>query len=487
MIKNLLKDSIVYGATKYFGVMAAIFLTPVYTRLLTKADYGVMDLFLTWSNLVIMILPLGIITSMIRYYPDYARDTYLKKKNLGTILVTISVISLGYALVMLFLKNIIGAQLTDIENSAEIYYHGIFIIVGEVLTGYFLVLLQVRFEKFKYLFVSLAKLIVLISLGFLLVYYYQTGITGFFRASSISVLLGLILSTCFLYKEISFSFDYSILKKTLSYSIHLLSAGFLFQLTFLIDRFLILQYFSLEAVGVYSIGNKISGFVSLATSSFAVAWFPIAMKIKDDVDAKETYKKVHDLYFLLSFVFLSGIFLFRKELIFIFAPSYNDSYEIISILSLYTIVNASIYLYTLGLHIKDKTSYLTLVSLVSVVVNTLSSLILLKLIGLPGVAWGTLFGTLVWVLIQLYLSNKYFPVAFNYLLPIGCFLFLILLMFLGGDLDEYFNVITVTSVSVKSFIYLMIITSIFFTKAGSNLLKNLIHYGFENSGIIKIK
>ena len=199
----------------------------------------------------------------------------------------------------------------------------------------------------------------------------------------------------------------------------------------------------------------------------------MAMKIKDKENAKDTYKNVHNLYVIVGLVVLFALFMFRKELIMIFAPAYMDSYRIISILCLFLIVHSAMFLYGLGLHIKNKAKYLTISSLGSIVINIISSIILLNYIGLEWIAWGTLLGSFIWIILQYQLCNRDYNISYNYLLAIGVVLFLIFTMFAVEYFDFQFKNITILSVGIKIFTCMIVILIVYFIKIKNKIFKNL--------------
>ena len=83
LLKRIFSDSIIYGVSSYLSVVAAIFLTPIYTRILLKTDYGAMDIINTWISLVVAILPLGLLNAVVRFYPDFKADPEQRKKYLS--------------------------------------------------------------------------------------------------------------------------------------------------------------------------------------------------------------------------------------------------------------------------------------------------------------------------------------------------------------------------------------------------------------------
>jgi O-antigen/teichoic acid export membrane protein len=436
MIKNLLKDSFIYGVSKYLSAFAAIFLMPIYTRELSKADYGVMDLFNSWNSLLIMILPLGLITSIFRFYHDFKKDPTERKNHLGTIFIAIIALSLIYLIISISFKDQF-VNLIQHNQSEEIYYHSIFIVIGGTLLTYFLTIAQSKYEKYKYLILSLVNLSLLISLGFIFVHTLEMHAVGFFRASTIALGSSLILAIIFYRSDIVLIFKLKLLKRLLKYSIHILSVGLLFGATNLIDRYLLMQYSGLEDVGIYSVGVRISSILGLGISSFAIAWFPRAMEVKDDVALRNsTYRKVHNLYMIVGFFSIIALTLMRSEIITIIAPAYSESYNIISILCLFSVINGSIYFYSLGIHIKEKTKFLTYSAALSIVINIVSSIILLQVMGIDGVAWGTLIGSLVWVSIQYYVSHKLLPIRYNHMYPVIGIIAFIITFALSSFIDD---------------------------------------------------
>jgi O-antigen/teichoic acid export membrane protein len=406
-----------------------------------------------------MILPLGLITSIFRFYHDFKKDPTERKNHLGTIFIAIIALSLIYLIISISFKDQF-VNLIQHNQSEEIYYHSIFIVIGGTLLTYFLTIAQSKYEKYKYLILSLVNLSLLISLGFIFVHTLEMHAVGFFRASTIALGSSLILAIIFYRSDIVLIFKLKLLKRLLKYSVHILSVGLLFGATNLIDRYLLMQYSGLEDVGIYSVGVRISSILGLGISSFAIAWFPRAMQIKDDVELRDrTYSKVHNLYMVLAFFGVIALTLMRSEIIAIIAPQYQGSYNIISILCLSLVVNGAIYFYTLALHIKSKTKYLTFAAIISIMVNIIVSIFLLGLMGIDGVAWGTLAGGIVWVLIQYYISNRFIRIKFNHLYPIVGLIGFTLVFILSNLIDnlDLSLFITIPIKSVILFVLLILI------------------------------
>lgn len=413
MIRRVLSDSVVYGLTRYASAIAAIFLTPIYTRMLLKEDYGAMDIFNSLNTLIIQVLPLGMTTAAMRFYPTFKEDPALKRKSFGTILVALTILGIIYCLAMLAMEGFFVKKVFKLQGYEAVYRVCIFLVFGSMFMNYFQSILIAKLEKTKYLISSLTNFVLLSGLGFLFVYYFKTGIIGFFVASAIGMMVSLSLSLYFIRGDLGWEFDRQRLREILGYSIHLVSAMVLFELANLLDRYILVTFGNLNDVGVYSIGARIANITQLFVSGFSMAWFPLAMSISKQANAKEIYSRVNTLYVLLGAFFVSSLILFRSELLAFFTPDYLEASNTIGILTVFNYVAGSIYVFTLGLHTTGRTRAISRAAVASVVVNAVSSVGLYSLFGIEGVAIGTLLGGIVWIGIQFYDSQKHYPIEFD--------------------------------------------------------------------------
>jgi O-antigen/teichoic acid export membrane protein len=99
--KLFFRDTIIYGLSSYLGIIAGLILTPVYTRYFSKVEYGEMDLLNTWNNFIMLIIPLGITTSILRNFNQFEKDESEKRDNLGTLFLFLIISSSCYILLHL--------------------------------------------------------------------------------------------------------------------------------------------------------------------------------------------------------------------------------------------------------------------------------------------------------------------------------------------------------------------------------------------------
>ena len=416
ILKKVFGESIIYGLSSYVGVLASIFLTPIYTRILSKADYGLMDIYMTWNNLFMTILPFGLIGGLFRFYPEYKERI---KSLTGTILVFLLIVGAIYGITMFAMHKAIITNIFNNDTDKELYLINIFIVIGSMFFSFTMTILRCEFKKINFLILSLMNISLLVSLGFIFVYFERMGVLGFFRASLITMILLNVTGFYMIRKSISISWDIIVFKNLFNYSIHILGVNILFQLVTFLDRKIILNYCSIDDLGLYAIGAKISSFLNLIFSALLLGWFPRAMSMKDNPNIKNIITSFHDILCLVLFPIIFVFFIFNKELIQFFAPDYGESVFVILFLSLSIIfIGFNNLFYNTGLHIMSKTKYITFASIISLITNVVISLLFVKKYGINGVAFGTFAGSIIWLVIQYTYNKIQYKISFNIMKPL---------------------------------------------------------------------
>ena len=77
MLKLFFKDSIIYTIPSILSRGISIILVPLYTRVLNPSDYGSLDLFMVFANLVNLVVALEISQGVARFYASEG-DSYRK-------------------------------------------------------------------------------------------------------------------------------------------------------------------------------------------------------------------------------------------------------------------------------------------------------------------------------------------------------------------------------------------------------------------------
>lgn len=461
----LLKDSIVYGFTMNLSILSAIFLTPIYTRMIPDADYGIMDIFNTWNAMISNIIPFGMISVIMIFYNEVKNNPEEKRRTFGSMFMFLVFVSIIFSLLAslfykMYLNTFIGQSG---PREIELFYENILIIVLTVFQSYVLWILRAKFQKYFYLTVSVSNFLILSLGGFIMVYFFKVGLVGFFRASVLALLFSVGVGLYLIRDEVFLTFDFKRFKHIFSVSIHFLSVLLLLKLVDVLGRYFMKEYSpqSLSDIGLYAIGARIAGIIMFLLTAFSTAWYPYALSIKDDPDADQKINKVHDIFFTVCGFIALSIIIFRYELIMFFAPLYKGAYSIIPFLLLTNIFHQTAGLYTLGLYYTKQTKYISYSAAVSMIVNVTCSYLLIRTYGVIGYAIAGLLGVAVWVLLQKYYSQKMFFIKFNYKIVLLFALLYVAAIKLSDFVDPFFSTQSIMfSIAAKAGMTLLLFSPI---------------------------
>lgn len=454
-----LKDTIIYGFTSYLSLAAAFFLTPVYTRILTKADYGTMDLFNTWNNFFLLILPLGLTSAILRLYSDFKNDELLKRQYLGTLFLTISGTYIIYLILMLVFVSPLKAFYFKEGYTYSLYCISLIIIPLQILTDYFQSLNRIEFKKYTYVAINLVNFVLLTTLGFILVYYYEVGVIGFFIASLIAVTSSFLIALYSGYKKIYLNFDFRVFKSAISYSIYLLLVIIFLRFTYIVDRTLINNFLSIKEVGEYSIAMRLGNIMDILIGGFTTAWFPYALSLINSENRAEIYRKAFRYYLIIFTGTALLINLFIKELLLFIAPSYLSVEAVAYMIISNSVIAGTAHFFGLGIHIAKKSYFFIISASISFVVNVLFSYLLVTRLGMFGIVLGSVFAIIAWSLVDYFISFRLENITFKIR-----YLFLSILFLSFASIGIYYfnklEISLVLQVVVKIFISLIFVSAL---------------------------
>ena len=107
------KDFFIYGMASLLGKIAAIFLMPLYTNILTKEEYGAMALITSVQGLIGLVSNLNIHSGIAR---DYYEEGIDRKKLVSTGFLSILSLSLSIMAIGLMTRHFWGMQVLGLDE-----------------------------------------------------------------------------------------------------------------------------------------------------------------------------------------------------------------------------------------------------------------------------------------------------------------------------------------------------------------------------------
>jgi len=371
----------------------SLIMLPIYTRYLTPADYGVVELLSMLLDFAAIIFSARAAAAVFRFY--CTAESAVQKKGIISSAILLSAImsGIGSLAVIIFSGPLAIAVFSDIGYKNFISLFAITLFLNPLIE---IPLIHIRAQQKPWLFLlfSVMKLALQLALNIYLVVVLELHVEGVIYSAVISGVIMAIVLTGYSLSMTGFYPTTVFIRSLFSFSLPLKIAALgSFYMTFG-DRYILNIYTDLTQVGIYSLGYKF-GFVLLMLTwdPFQKMWDAEKYEIFKKDNARHIYQKIF-LYTSSSLIFVGlCISLFTKDLLQIMAdPSFMDAYKIVPIIIVAYIFQAWTKYCNMGILLEKKTMQIAYGEMAGVIVITVAYFTLIPLYGIYGAAWSTVVG-----------------------------------------------------------------------------------------------
>lgn len=416
--KKLIKNTALITVGNFASKLLTFFLLPLYTAILTTAEYGAADLMTTTVNLITPFFTLIISEAVMRFALDKECD-----KN-QVLSIGIFVTLLG-SVVMLFFSPLIRIS-SDLKP-----YYMLFILY------YFVTALQSVLSQFVkgiervtvYASSGVLHTMTFIAFNILFLVALKIGITGYLLSmvlsNAITVVYLILGAKLWRYiippKEVS----RDLTRKMLQYSVPMIPNSLSWWVSNSSDKYMLTFFCGVAATGVYSVSQRIPSLFATISTIFISSWQISAI---DDFGSRESivfYSKIYRIYSTFNILTLSGLILITKPLArFLFSKSFYDGWQFVPVLLMAFLFQAmSSYLGTIYTSAK-KTKMLFISTIISAMANIVLNAILIPILGAQGAAIATFVSYFIIWIIRLFDTKKILKLEIAYKIDITSYLLL---------------------------------------------------------------
>jgi O-antigen/teichoic acid export membrane protein len=411
-IKHLTKHSIVYGLGGTLNKLIGFFLLPVYTRLLTPADYGILSLLTVTSSLATIVAQLGLGSAFFREIIYEGSDEQAVESTTLYFLLGESALFFGtLILISPGLSNLIFGTM-DRAYLLRLVFLANWVGVVDVV---FNARLRARAQSSLYSLLSVARFTVGILLNLYYIVVLRRGVEGLIVAALISDALFASLYFVLMAKDLRRTFSILILRRMLRFGIPLVPVGLSSLFLTMADRYFLKYFSTIAQVGLYSLGYNIGMVMNLVEQAFQLAWPPHRFAIAKQPNAKHQFARILT-YYLLAFGFLAMVLsLLAKELLMIMTtPKFYPAATVIPLIALSYIFSGVRHMTNTGLAIVNKNYYVPPIIVGSALLNLGLNYVLIPPYGMIGAAWATILSYLILVIVQTLVNLHFYYIRYEY-------------------------------------------------------------------------
>lgn len=406
--KELAKNTIVILLGRVSTQFVSFLLLPLYTTLLSTSEYGTVDLFTTYVQLLLPIVTLMVEQGVFRYLIDNFDNDENKTTIISSSFVMI-IFQCIFASALFFLCAML------IRNNYKYYLLGI--LIASSFSGWTLQIARGLRKINLYALGSFITAATTIILNVLFIAFMHMGAIGMLRATIIgniacAATLYILLK---LYKYIDFSsIKKSMCKDMLRYSIPLIPNQLSLWIINSSDRTIVSFFLGLAANGILAISHKFSTVYQTFFSIFLLSWHEIGTVHYNDEDRDEffsiTFKEIYNLFYSICISLIAFMpFIFPL----LIKGDYGEAYLTIPIYLVAVLCNIVVGYLGIVYVASKNTIEIAKSTIYSGVINVIVHLVFIKIIGLWAAAISTLIGYFCVMIYRIVDVRKYINIKYD--------------------------------------------------------------------------
>lgn len=326
-LKRLVSSLAAYQLADIVSKFIAVILLPVYTRYVSPAGYGVVELLANGVILISILARFGMIEAFLRFYftdSDQERRDALARRTVLFLLVATTAVSLVLAVFAGPVSRVVLGY-RDV-TTLRIAVLGLWSFTNlELAYG----LLRVDERLRLYATASVSNVLMTVAASLVLVVVLGEGARGLLLgnyAASTVVLFALWFKLRHRLRvrraqaeEMGVLLRFGLPTVPAEASVYALS---------IVDRYYIFHHRGPALAGLYSIAVKLAGAVAFIVRAFQYAWPPLAYSVRDDREAGRLYGLVTTYYLLVSGWVVAALALEGRWILrLLAAPSFFEAYK----------------------------------------------------------------------------------------------------------------------------------------------------------------
>jgi O-antigen/teichoic acid export membrane protein len=410
-LRRLATTGAAYTAASILSKVIAVALLPLYTRYLTRADYGAAEILFAAVVAASIIIRLGLIEAILRFF--YLEDERPEEVVASSFAGLFWLSTVGALIALPFAEPLSELLLVHpAPDLMRIAIGGLWVLT---MWEFMLTLFRLEERARAYFVTTILNVIAAIALTVVLVVGLDEGARGLLIGSYATGGAFVLALIALQWSRLSLRFDLGLLRRLFRFGLPTMPAEVsLYALNF-VDRLIIARSLGLAEAGLYSLGVKFAQAVNVLVRGFQLAWPPLAYSIRDDGEARRVYATVVTLFVAGCAFVVAGMWLFSRWIVrALAAPKFFDSYEVIGL------ITAAVTLYALYLVLvvilgrTGRTEFNLPAAVAALVVNVALNLLLVPRLEIVGAALALIASYLVVLGLMYVFTQRLFPVPYEW-------------------------------------------------------------------------
>ena len=419
-LKQLAGQTMIYGLSTILARIINFLFVPIYTRLLTPENYGVVTEFMAYIAVLQVVLVLGLETGCFRFANKEGVDP---RKVYSSAFVTVFCVSATFlALMIAFATPIADALGYEGYQSCIMYMGGI--LAMDAVTAILFARLRQENKALKFALIKTAKIITETVANLVLFLWVPKhfDVVPDFSFVILAIFISCIVCTLLFipdFLRLSFSLDRKLMRQMLAYSLPLMVAALPGVVNDFLDRILF-RYFDTNAdawrssLGLYQAAVKLAVIMNLFIQMFRYAAEPFFFRRAREKDSKQLYAKVQEYFTSFCGLVFLGVILYIDIIALILGPQFREAVGVVPVMLLSYMILGMLFNVSMWYKLSGKTDMAVWITLSGLAVTALVIVLFMPKYSYWAAAYGHLASYVVMFAISAILGARYYPIPYRW-------------------------------------------------------------------------
>jgi O-antigen/teichoic acid export membrane protein len=408
-LRKLAAHSAVYGVADVLPYAVNLALFPVFTRLLSPAEYALLALLAFLGAPLKILFRAGMDSGFFRIHYDLGAE--VDRRRLAG---TVALFSAAWGAVLFVVGALAASRIGDLLSSAEpLPSRWVLLVFADMYVGTLAIVPQalLRIQDRPRVFTGLALARHAVGTGLKVALLLAGwGVEAVLWSDLVATSLYAMAQLPILWRSASATWSVDLLRRVLHFGGPKVPHGLLVHTQNLADRRILDAFVDRAELGLYHVGYTLAGAVKFPISAFEQAWQPFVYGQVGKADAPATLSRV-GTYFFAAFVTcgLALAMMGGEILALLTQPEYHAAAAVVPVVVLAYVIHGFFLLTSIGIGIAKQARYYPLITLAAAAANIGANFAFIPRWGLMGAAWATVLSYGVMALIGLRFSQRLYP------------------------------------------------------------------------------
>lgn len=445
-IKQLVKDTAIYGMSTILGKFLNWLLVPLYSYVLAGSDqYGIVANLYAWTALVTVIITYGMETAMFRYINSRKKDKGGSNRVYSTTLCSLAVSSVVFAVTIVLCSDQIADVIETGATGKMVAMMGVIVAMDAFDSIPFAYLRYVN-KALLFSFIKILNVLITIGLNVVFLVKMEKGVEYVFVANLIASAAVTVMLVPTVMKA-KHDFSWELWREMFGFGFPMMLLGIVGIMNQTMDKILFPIVYpdhvvGMAELGIYSACFKVAMIMMMFTNAFRYAYEPFIFQKYGSRDCKESYSDAMKWYLIASFFIFLAMVYYLDIIKYLLQEQYRVGLKIVPYVLISYIFQGVAYNLALWYKVIGNTWWGTVIAGSGFVVSLFLQIFLIPVYSYWACVWASIGCYLVMVIVSYALGQKYYPINYQ-LKRIGCYTLLTVVLFFAGvtvDLgDKWFN------------------------------------------------